>query len=954
MQRSRIKPRQYRIVPNDPLEVKAHVLRNGLRLFMSVNRHEPRIFTNIAFRAGSKMDPPDTTGLAHYMEHMLFKGGSRIGALDWEREKPYLERIAALYEEYRKTEDEEERRRLYAGIDRLSFEAAGLAAPNEYDKLAASLGANGTNAYTWLEQTVYVNDIPANELERWMELEAERFRSLALRLFHTELETVYEEFNIGQDQDSRRVNAELRAVLFPRHPYGTQTTIGSAGHLRNPSMVNILRFFETYYVPNNMAVVMAGDFDPDEAVYLAEQYFGQLRPGRVPPLTFEEQPPVEGPVRREISGREAPFVQLAWRLEGAQSDAPLMATLLQHLLYNDQAGLLDIGLNQRQRVLESEAWSWNYEDYSAFGLYGKAREGQSPEEVEQLLLGELDKVRRGQFGDWLLEEVVNDLKLVNLRTSESNRSRVGAMTNMFILGVDWARFVNRIDWMAAVTKADLAAWVTKRLRHDNYAVVYKQQGENPNSLHVDKPPITPVRLERDALSDYAKTYLAKTPPNLIPQFADFESGIRTAPLAKGLQLHYVNNADNGLFRLDFIFEAGRTSDRLLAVALLYLPYLGTRQHTSTEIQQAFFRLGLTFDVYLDENYCYITLQGLDENLEKGIEHFEGLLADVQPDERALKNVIADILTRREHSRHDRGFVLRKAMSSYARYGAHSPFRYRLSQEELAALDPGDLTRRIRELTAYEHQVYYYGPRSMENVAQLIDRLHPRPDHLLPPPEAESFIQLDTDRNRLLVLDFPIVQTDVMLISKGTPCFNLEEYIMRELYNDYFGYGLSSVVFQEIRESRALAYTAYALYGAPRRKEEAHYLQAYLGTQPDKLSIAVPALLDIIENMPVVSGQIEQARSGILRRIETERIPPRNIFWAARSYRELGFHRDLRQDIYHHLQKDGSQSLIDFHREYVKGRHFTFLLLGDKKRMDKGFLSSFGEVEELTMDEVFGF
>ena len=266
----------FKTVPDDLLKVQRYTLSNGLQLFLSVNKNEPRVFTNIVVKAGSKQDPPETTGLAHYMEHMLFKGTSRIGTLDWEKESVLLEQISDLYEAHRATQDEDERRRIYAEIDRISFEAAKLTAPSEYDKMVSNIGAKATNAYTWVEQTVYVNDIPSNELERWMSLESERFRMMALRLFHTELETVYEEFNINQDKDIRKVNTAIREVLFPSHPYGTQTTIGKAEHLRTPSQVNIQEYFKTYYVPNNMAIMMAGDFDPQEVVELAERHFDRL------------------------------------------------------------------------------------------------------------------------------------------------------------------------------------------------------------------------------------------------------------------------------------------------------------------------------------------------------------------------------------------------------------------------------------------------------------------------------------------------------------------------------------------------------------------------------------------------------------------------------------------------------------------------------------------------------
>ncbi|MEL6257273.1 MAG: insulinase family protein, partial [Bacteroidota bacterium] len=301
----------YETVSDDSLNVRIYTLPNGLKLYLSVNKAEPRIFTNIVVRAGSKQDPPDTTGLAHYMEHMLFKGTSRIGALQWDEEKKLLEQISDLYEAHRNTKDLEERKKIYAKIDQISFDAAKLVAPNEYDKLATALGAKGTNAYTWVEQTVYVNDIPSNELERWLKLESERFQMMALRLFHTELETVYEEFNISQDKDFRKSNNAIRAALFPKHPYGTRTTLGTGEDLKNPSQKKIQKYFSTYYVPNNMGIILSGDFDPDQVVGLVEQYFGNYEYKEVPPFKYEEQPQISAPVRKEVFGQEAASMDIA-------------------------------------------------------------------------------------------------------------------------------------------------------------------------------------------------------------------------------------------------------------------------------------------------------------------------------------------------------------------------------------------------------------------------------------------------------------------------------------------------------------------------------------------------------------------------------------------------------------------------------------------------------------------
>ncbi len=944
----------YDTVENDPLEVKQYTLSNGLKIFMSVNTEEPRIYTNISVRSGSKQDPAETTGLAHYMEHMLFKGTSKIGAVDWEKESQYLEKIADLYEAHRQTQDPAERKAIYAQIDQLSNEAAQLVAPNEYDKLAGAIGAKGTNAYTWVEQTVYLNDIPANELERWMRLESERFRMMALRLFHTELETVYEEFNMIQDKDFRKVNNAIRQSLFPKHPYGTQTTIGKADHLKNPSHHKIQWYFQTYYVPNNMALILAGDFNPDEVVKLAEKYFGDYQAKELPPFNFDDQPEITSPIRKDIYGQEAPFVDIAWRVGSIDTVDPFMLSLINGLLFNSQAGLIDINLNQQQQILDGEAWTWTYADYSVLGLFARPRAGQSLAEVEALLLEQMDKLRKGEFDESLLKAVVRDIKLQETKSYRFNNHRVGAINTAFLLGVPWDKVVQLNDWNASVSKAAIVQFAQEKLRADNFVVIYKQQGDDPNVIKVEKPEITPLSLNREALSEFGQAFLSQTAPRLQPKFADFDKDINRTTLSNGIPFHYVRNPNNALFQLNYIFEMGKVNDPLLAIALIYLPYLGTNKYSAAQLQWEFFRLGLQFDVVSYDERSYITLSGLEESFEEGLQLFEHILAHVQPDQATLQNVVADILLKRQNAKKEKQFILRDALGNYARYGAHSAFTDRLSEAALKALDADQLIAKIRTLCQFEHSVYYYGQQESTRILSLVETHHETPDRLLPLPTAKTYQQLATGQNEVLFLDFPQVQADVLLVSRGTPTFSLEEALMRDWFNEYFGYGLSSIVFQEIRESRALAYSTYALYTAPKKKDWAHYLQAYLGTQPDKLPDAIPYLLKILEDMPAIESTMENARLSILKRIESSRISSSQLYWESKKLQDLGMKEDFDRLLYKKLQETSLEQLIEFQKQHVKGRFYKFMVLGDRKHIDLDYLSSFGALRQLNMEEVFGY
>lgn len=945
----------FKTFTGDPLAVQHTTLPNGLQLFLSVNHTEPRVYTEIAVRAGSKHDPADTTGLAHYFEHMMFKGTDRLGSLDWEKEKILLDQIEQKFEQHRAEQDPAEKKKLYAEIDALSFEAAKLAAANEYDKLVSAIGAKNTNAYTWLEQTVYVNDVPANELERWFALEAERFRRPVLRLFHTELETVFEEYNISQDKDFRKTSRAMQEVLTPTHPYGTQTTLGRGEDLKNPSQTNIYRFFDQYYVPNNMAIVLSGDFDPQQAVELAQRYFGKFEAKPLPKFRFERQPELAARTIREVWGNEASWVELGWRFDGAASAEAVLLPLVSGILYNQQAGLFDLNLLQKQQVLEAYAYPRIHEDYCGLTIFGKPREGQTLEEVEKLLLGEVQKLASGDFEDWLPQAVVKDMKLSEIKEFEKNTGRANALTGAYILGLDWDSFLKRWKKLEKTGKQEAVDFAQKHLRTDNYCVVFKRHGEDKSVMKVEKPEITAIEVNRVAMSDFAQQFLQADTPEIEPQFLDFQKLISKKRLSDGLNLHHIHDPKSQLFRLFFTFDMGKNADPKMALAATYLSFLGTSRLSAAQVQQEFYKLGVHFSAECQEERMYFTLMGLPESLEAGVALVYELFADAQPDAAALENLIADTLQKRVNAKMDKNTILRHAMVNFAKFGSRNPYNSKLSEAELRAITPAELVEVLRRLQNFRHNIFYHGSKSAAAVAKILKKQLPQISTVRQKPVAtRKFVEQATRRDQVFFVHFPTVQVELMLISKGSPKFSLEEFSMSEWYNQYFGYGLSSIVFQEIRESKALAYAAYTFFSNPSKKSRAHFLSAYVGTQPDKLHTAVEAFQTILEEMPVSAQQIENARQSVLKQIAAERITRDQIYWQWRTTIERGFRTDLRQATFEKLRQAAEADLLDFQRTKIKGRMFNWLVLGDRERVDFQYLKKIGRVRELNLEEIFGY
>ncbi len=292
----------------------------------------------------------------------------------------------------------QKKKEIYKKIDAVSQEASKYAIANEYDKATSSIGATGTNAHTWLDETVYKNNIPNNELEKWFKIEKERFSELVLRLFHTELEAVYEEYNRAQDNDSRLVNYELMSALFPKHPNGQQTTIGTAEHLKSPSMVAIHKYFDTYYVPNNMAVVLVGDLDFDKTIALADQYFGSFQYKELPMKKMVSEEPMTKIVEKTVKSPTTARLQMAWRTDSYGSkDAHLAEIASQILSNNGETGLLDININQQQKALRAMAYNSPFKQYGYFTMVIVPKEGQSLQEAKQLLLQQVDLLKKEIF-----------------------------------------------------------------------------------------------------------------------------------------------------------------------------------------------------------------------------------------------------------------------------------------------------------------------------------------------------------------------------------------------------------------------------------------------------------------------------------------------------------------------------------------------------------------------------
>ena len=940
----------YKYVSNDPMKARFYTLKNGLTVILSPTPKDPRIQAYVAIKAGSKTDPATNTGLAHYLEHMLFKGTDKYGSLDWAKEKPELDKIDALYETYNKTTDEAKRKKIYHQIDSVSGVASKFAIANEYDKLMSSMGAQGTNAFTSFEQTVYTDDVPSSSLDKYLTVQSERFRNPILRIFHTELEAVYEEKNRGLDSDDNQVFETLFAQLFQKHNYGQQTTIGTIKDLKNPSLVQIRKYFNTYYVPNNMGIILSGDFDPSIVIKKIDENFGKMQSKPVPKYTFQQEIPLTAPIIKEIVGPDAETLTMGFRLPGNKDKDVLIADLVGQVLTNGKAGLLDLNLVKQQKLLSASAFTYTLIDHGVLYLAASPTTGQSLDNVKSLLLGEIDNLKKGKFDDALLTSIVNNIKKNKIYESESYGSRAGSLMDAFTSELNWRDQVAYVNDLSKITKQDVVNFANKYLG-DNYVAVFKRKGEKENREKVEKPAITAVETNADKQSAFVKMVDAMPNTPSEPVFLDYNKDLQKSKLGAA-EVLYVPNKDNSIFRLKYRYKIGTLNDLKQSLASSYIQFLGTDTMSAEEISKEFYKIACSFNISSGEEYTTVSIEGLQDNFDKAVSLYETIINNVKPDDAALASLKARIDKSRKDRKANKGAIM-QGLTSYAIYGKDNKFNYTLSEKDLNGTTSKELVDRLKNLNNYEQTVMYYGPLPLNQLVSSLKTMHKVPANFATEANKKEFKQVKSDKNQVLFANYDMVQAETRWI-RNTDVYNPEKTTLIDVYNNYFGGGMGSIVFQTIRESKALAYSTYGYYVSPQKKNEDYYVLSYVGSQADKFNESTAAMNELMTTLPNLDGNLSLAKNQVKKDIQTERITQDGIIFNYLKSKELGLKEDIRKKEYAQVDNIKMADLNTFHNQYFKSKPYTYAIVASDKNVTMEQMKKLGEVKVLSLEEIFGY
>jgi predicted Zn-dependent peptidase len=934
--------------PTDEMAVSIYQLDNGLTVYLTENHDTPRFYAEIAVRAGSKHDPAESTGLAHYLEHLLFKGSENMGTLDFAQERIHIERIEALYQQHFNETDPEKRKALYAEINAESVKAAEFAVPNEMDRIYKAMGGGMVNAHTWHEETVYKVELPANRLAQWAALEVERFAHPVFRLFQTELETVYEEMNRALDNKDRIVRYAVEGQLFKTHPYGQQPTLGKVEHLKNPSLENIGKYFKAYYVPNNMAIFLSGDFEKDAAMAIIDQAFSAWTPGEVPAAQTWEEAPLQG--REEVvttyEGEE--FVLLAFRTASNKSADYEALSLIDMILDNSAAGLINLNLNQQQRVRQAGSNPGIYNDYGAQYLWGIPKEGQTLAEVEALLLEQLEIIKRGEFEDWLVPAIINDFKKNTKAGLESDPARVDDMRASWISHFEWDHHVARFERMEKVTKEDIVR-VANQYFGGNFVAGLRKDAP-PEVPKIEKPVLAAIEIDPQRASKFAMDLMQMPVEPIEPAFINRDKDLTITKPAPGIRLYYVPNPMNDLFSFTIGVPVGTRTDKTLNLAASLYDKSGTAEFSAEDLQKEWYKLGSSISIGAADKESSIGLAGLDENFDASLKLLQSLIRAPQAPPEVLDELKKIALVQREDAQKEVEGIS-AALTQFARYGEESDFLTRMTNAEIEAATAEQLYTSAQTLLEYPQDITYIGSLPLETVSEAVKAFYGDRQAVKDAPKLAERTVRAPEATEILFVEKEAAQAQIRL-EFGSDYFSEGLSPSVDLYNNYFAGGMAGIVFQELREARALAYSAGARYIEGGELDEQNIMVGVIGSQADKTVEAVKAFIDLLDNLPASEERFQTTQDALINRYRTGKVGFRGIAAAVQSWEKLGLQGDPRVNRYKSIQAGTLPNLLAYHHAEITGRPKIISVVGDGAKIGLDKLGEIAPVRTVAVEEIF--
>lgn len=935
------------------LQVREHKLSNDLTVWLNEDHSQPKIFGAVVVKAGAKDSP--NTGIAHYFEHMMFKGTDKIGTIDYESEKVLLDIIAEKYDALADTDDPKMRAHLQQIINDLSVRAAEYVIPNEFDRLITRFGGTKLNAGTSYDYTLYFNTFSPQYIVQWAEINSERLVNPVFRLFQSELETVYEEKNMYGDTMASLAIEKLTERYFYPHPYA-YPIIGSAENLKNPRLSEMRNFFDTYYVASNMGLILSGDFNSDEVLPILESTFSRIRKGVPPVRESVLLPPFEG--REKVNVRiPMPFVKImALGFRGVPANHPdqIALNIAVSLLNNTNGtGFLD-KLTVDHKVMGAMAVNQSMNEAGVLGLLIFPKFFfQTYAAAEKLVWKQINRIKEGDF----TEEIFQSLKLEQKREYASKlediNSRAEVMMRIFSQGKSWQEYLDEVAHIDVLSREDVIE-VAKKYFTDNYLYVTKKTGRYPKTT-LPKPDYSPiVPKNSDASSAYVER-LEKIPVQEVrPHFLDFEKDAEVVSLHPLVTLYNKHNLVNDIFSLTLSYGVGELELRDLEKVSAYLPFVATESMSFDTFRGKLQELGSTLTFDSTDSEFLMVVNGFDSHFNQTMTLVGDFLRHAKPDDKKLRQIVDEAKVT-EKSLFNSSENVADMLLEKIKFGEQSRYLTKLSFAEIKKLKGKKLLDTFDKVRTVACDLHYCGTLSTGQVIEQINRHLPLEEVKSP---SESPYIRDLVKYEKPVVYFMDMEDITQSIIYGymyiDPLKDQEDRYVSRLFNGYFGGDMSSLMFQEIREFRSFAYQVSASLKHPplNRLEKPASFVMKLATQTDKMIDAMEVLEGLIRDMPERPERVEAVKRTIRNWANNEYPTNRSISLKIAGFRREGYESDPNKKYLEYMEGITMGDILRFYREHIKDNLITYAIVGNSKMVDMERLAKFGEIVKVTRKDIY--
>ena len=935
------------------LEVKEHKLKNGLTVWLNEDHSQPKVFGAVVVKAGAK-DCPDT-GIAHYFEHMMFKGTDKIGTVDYDAEKTLLDSIALKYDELAATEDEAARSQIQKEINELSIRSSDYVIPNEFNRLISKYGGSGLNAATSYDATIYFNTFSPQYMSQWAEINSERLLNPVFRLFQSELETVYEEKNMYGDFIGGPVMDRLLARYFAPHPYA-YPIIGSTKNLKNPRLTEMRKFFEEYYVASNMGLILSGDFDTEAVLPVLEKTFSRIRPGEAPKHDIVALPPFKGKEKMKIKF-PVPLVKamgMGFRGVPANHEDQVALAVAVNMLNNaNGTGFLDKLMVDR-KIMASMAMneSMNEAGILAVAVIPKLM-FQTYGGAEKLVWKEINRVKEGDFSD----EIFNSLKQEQRRQYASNLenidSRARIMMSLYSQGKSWEDYLQEVSGIDALTKEDVVR-VARKYFSENYLCVTKTTGKYPKD-NLTKPDFSPiVPKNSEASSEYAKQLEQLPVQEVKPRFIDFQKDVETVSLTPLATLYATANPVTDIFTLNLVYQVGTLEQPKLMHLANYLQFLGTDSLSFHEFRTRLQVLGSTISFDATDKQLFMRITGFDKHYKDTVQLAGDFIRHVKADDKQIRQVINDAKVT-EKAFFESSDNIANALLEKVKYGEQSRFLTKLSLSEVKKLKGKELLDAFVQVRQTECDLLYCGTLPVAQVREEIEAFLPLKEITVAVNAPYHRDAKKYDKPTVYFMDMPTASQSIVYgYAKGEVTDDAWSRHAARLFSVYFGGDMSSLMFQEIREFRSLAYRVSGRYILPPHNLEgkAGEFVTMLSTQSDKTLDALGIMNSLIHEMPEKEERISTVKQSIVNQVNNDFPSFREVPEKVAGFRRNGFDNDPSEALLSGISDMDMKDIIRFYRHNVRLKPVVYVIVGNSRRIDMKQLETYGNVIRLRKKDIY--